>query len=406
MKTLHFIRHGQTKENLQKIWQGHTETELDLIGLEQAVNVSKRLKNYNQVFSSDLKRAVETANHISSKVEKRKELREVDVGSFVGKKVSETYTNNPLILKSLIDDSFTFPNGESMKDFRGRVKQELDYLFSQTKENETSIVVTHGFFIGTAIGSTLGFKEFPYPIGNISNTSISTIIEREGLRQVNKFNDSIHLDFKYGSPFNLYNSQVTFMRHGQTDSNTKGVWQGKLDNPLNSFGIKTAKQLSTKISKYNVYLSSPLKRTQETMKLATNEKFKTYKELVEIDLGKWEGMTTKEILENFRNNFINSLFLDNKSKYGEVGESLLEVGERVEKLIKKFKNKKVLISSHGGTIKAGVTKLLNLPDNKAASGLTIPNNLGLSTLVCENNQYQLWSYNVGEIGYENFTYNK
>ena len=406
MKTLHFIRHGQTKENLQKIWQGHTETELDLIGLEQAVNVSKRLKNYNQVFSSDLKRAVETANHISSKFEKRKELREVDVGSFVGKKVSETYTNNPLILKSLIDDSFTFPNGESMKDFRGRVKQELDYLFSQTKENETSIVVTHGFFIGTAIGSTLGFKEFPYPIGNISNTSISTIIEREGLRQVNKFNDSIHLDFKHDSPFNLYNSQVTFMRHGQTDSNTEGVWQGKLDNPLNSFGIKTAKQLSTKISKYNVYLSSPLKRTQETMKLATNEKFKTYKELVEIDLGKWEGMTTKEILENFRTNFINSLFLDNKSKYGEVGESLLEVGERVEKLIKKFKNKKVLISSHGGTIKAGVTKLLNLPDNKAASSLTIPNNLGLSTLVCENNQYQLWSYNVGEIGYENFTYNK
>ena len=406
MKTLHFIRHGQTKENLQKIWQGHTETELDLIGLEQAVNVSKRLKNYNQVFSSDLKRAVETANHISSKVEKRKELREVDVGSFVGKKVSETYTNNPLILKSLIDDSFSFPNGESLKDFRGRVKQELDYLFSQTKENETSIVVTHGFFIGTAIGSTLGFKEFPYPIGNISNTSISTIIEREGLRQVNKFNDSIHLDFKHDSPFNLYNSQVTFMRHGQTDSNTEGVWQGKLDNPLNSFGIKTAKQLSTKISKYNVYLSSPLKRTQETMKLATNEKFKTYKELVEIDLGKWEGMTTKEILENFRTNFINSLFLDNKSKYGEVGESLLEVGERVEKLIKKFKNKKVLISSHGGTIKAGVTKLLNLPDNKAASGLTIPNNLGLSTLVCENNQYQLWSYNVGEIGYENFTYNK
>ena len=406
MKTLHFIRHGQTKENLQKIWQGHTETELDLIGLEQAVNVSKRLKNYNQVFSSDLKRAAETANHISAKVEKRKELREVDVGSFVGKKVSETYTNNPLILKSLIDDSFSFPNGESMKDFRGRVKQELDYLFSQTKENETSIVVTHGFFIGTAIGSTLGFKEFPYPIGNISNTSISTIIEREGLRQVNKFNDSIHLDFKHDSPFNLYNSQVTFMRHGQTDSNTEGVWQGKLDNPLNSFGIKTAKQLSTKISKYNVYLSSPLKRTQETMKLATNEKFKTYKELVEIDLGKWEGMTTKEILENFRTNFINSLFLDNKSKYGEVGESLLEVGERVEKLIKKFKNKKVLISSHGGTIKAGVTKLLNLPDNKAASGLTIPNNLGLSTLVCENNQYQLWSYNVGEIGYENFTYNK
>jgi len=47
-----------------------------------------------------------------------------------------------------------------------------------------------------------------------------------------------------------------------------------------------------------------------------------------------------------------------------------------------------------------------LPDIKAAFGLTIPNNLGISTLVFENNQYQLWSYNVGEIGNENFTYNK
>jgi len=164
VKTLHFIRHGQTKENLQKIWQGHTETALDSIGLEQALSVSNRLKNFTHVFSSDLNRALETANHFSSKVVKREELREVDVGSFVGKKVSETYSNNPLILKSLIDDSFTFPNGESMKDFRDRVKHELDFLFSQTKENETSIVVTHGFFIGTAIGITLGFKEFPYPI--------------------------------------------------------------------------------------------------------------------------------------------------------------------------------------------------------------------------------------------------
>ena len=98
MKTLHFIRHGQTKENLQKIWQGHTETTLDSIGLEQALRVSKRLINFNHVFSSDLKRAIETSNHFSSKVVKREELREVDVGSFVGKKVSETYSTLKLLL--------------------------------------------------------------------------------------------------------------------------------------------------------------------------------------------------------------------------------------------------------------------------------------------------------------------
>jgi len=40
VKTLHLIRHGQTKENLQKIWQGHSETSLDSTGLKQAVQSS------------------------------------------------------------------------------------------------------------------------------------------------------------------------------------------------------------------------------------------------------------------------------------------------------------------------------------------------------------------------------
>ena len=406
MKTLHLIRHGQTKENLQKIWQGHSETSLDSTGLKQAVQSSNRLNNFSKVFSSDLKRALDTAHKFSNSIEKRKQLREVDVGNFAGEKVSETYTNNRSIFDSLADDSFVFPNGESMKNFRERVQLELDYLFSKTKENEISLAVTHGFFIGTAIGLTLGFKEFPYPVGNIRNTSISTIIERDGLRQVNKFNDAIHLDNLYDFRIHLFNSQLTFMRHAQTDSNTKGIWQGKIDNPINNFGIREANKLNKKISIYDEYISSPLKRTQQTLNLVTKNNFQLSSSLVEIDLGNWEGMTTSQILENNKDEFINALFLNHKSKYGENGESLYQVGVRVEKLLNQFKNKNVFISSHGGTIKAGITKLLKLPNDKAASGFTIPNNLGISTLINQNNQYQLWSYNVGEIGYENFTYNK
>jgi len=101
VKTLHLIRHGQTKENLQKIWQGHSETSLDSTGLKQAVQSSNRLNNFSKVFSSDLKRALDTAHKFSNSIEKRKQLREVDVGNFAGEKVSETYTNNRSIFDSL-----------------------------------------------------------------------------------------------------------------------------------------------------------------------------------------------------------------------------------------------------------------------------------------------------------------
>ena len=125
-----------------------------------------------------------------------------------------------------------------------------------------------------------------------------------------------------------------------------------------------------------------------------------------MNLGKWEGLTTTEILEKNQEQFIEALFLNHKSKYGIDGESIHEAGSRVEKLINKLENNKILMASHGGTIKSAVTKLIQSPESNAAAAFTIPNNLGVSCLVPKGNKYFLWSYNVGKIGYENISYNK
>ncbi len=77
-----------------------------------------------------------------------------------------------------------------------------------------------------------------------------------------------------------------------------------------------------------------------------------------------------------------------------------------ENLINGLEKKKLLMASHGGTIKSAITNLIKSPDSKAASAFTIPNNLGVSCLVPKDNKYFLWSYNVGKIGYENISYNK
>lgn len=59
---LHFVRHGQTKGNVQHILQGHTDGELTAKGIEQAKCIGKRLENerYDYVYCSDLGRAAHT----------------------------------------------------------------------------------------------------------------------------------------------------------------------------------------------------------------------------------------------------------------------------------------------------------------------------------------------------------
>ena len=63
-----------------------------------------------------------------------------------------------------------------------------------------------------------------------------------------------------------------------------------------------------------------------------------------MNLGKWEGLTTTEILKKYQEQFIEALFLNHKSKYGIDGESIYEAGARVEKLINKFENIQLSLS--------------------------------------------------------------
>ena len=377
--------------------------------MRQAKLLASRLKDSNAtVYSSNLKRASETASFLSKKIELRETLREINVGDFTGMPVGKTYSSNNEIFQSLQDDSYQFPNGETVKEFKQRVKDELEYIFGNIENGSEAIVVTHGFFIGTAIGLSIGFNNYPFPIGNIENTSISTLIKRDSITQVNKFNDSLHLsELNIDFPIETTKNKITFIRHGQTDSNTSGIWQGHIDNPLNETGKNTAQKLRNTFDEYDLYLSSTYKRALETLSLVTDNKdILTSENLIEMNLGNWEGLKTSEILERYHDDFINALFLDFKCKYGINGESTYEAGVRVENLLKEYPEKNLLMASHGGTIKAAVTNLLNAPESKAASSFTIPNNLGVCCLVLKENKYFLWSYNVGKIGYENISYNE
>ena len=87
---LWLVRHGQTDWNLEGRIQGHTQTELNAAGLEQAQRLARYFagRSFAAVYASDLRRAVQTAEPIAGvlrlEVHTTPLLRERDLGPYEG----------------------------------------------------------------------------------------------------------------------------------------------------------------------------------------------------------------------------------------------------------------------------------------------------------------------------------
>lgn len=94
---IYIVRHGQTAENLQMILQGHLPGTLTDKGKEQVRNAAEHLAEkdvqFKCIVSSDLKRAMDSANIISERLKlpviPMEILRERDWGKYTGMPVSE-----------------------------------------------------------------------------------------------------------------------------------------------------------------------------------------------------------------------------------------------------------------------------------------------------------------------------
>ena len=91
MITLYLARHGQTEENIARIFQGHMPGTLTVEGIAQAEALRDTLRDISldAVVSSDLKRCVDTARIAVEGREKMVLLREMDGGSWTGLAIKE-----------------------------------------------------------------------------------------------------------------------------------------------------------------------------------------------------------------------------------------------------------------------------------------------------------------------------
>ena len=92
MTRLILIRHGETDWNVEGRWQGHRDLSLNEKGHEQAHLAAGFVRSefdIQNVWSSDLKRCMETARPLEMPVTTSQLLREVDYGSWEGRRFAD-----------------------------------------------------------------------------------------------------------------------------------------------------------------------------------------------------------------------------------------------------------------------------------------------------------------------------
>jgi broad specificity phosphatase PhoE len=101
---------------------------------------------------------------------------------------------------------------------------------------------------------------------------------------------------------------LVLIRHGQTDWNVEGRWQGQADPPLNDRGREQARRAAEYQRRYGfaALYSSDLRRAMETAQVIGAEMGLDVipePRLREINLGKWQGMLAVDIEAQYPDEF-------------------------------------------------------------------------------------------------------
>jgi alpha-ribazole phosphatase len=145
------------------------------------------------------------------------------------------------------------------------------------------------------------------------------------------------------------------VRHGQTDWNKEGRYQGQADTPLNAAGEEQARQLAGKFDgiQIDAVYSSDLqraRRTAEAIGQALQLPVQLDVRLREINHGVWEGMLFTDIMRQYAAE-IKEREMSPLEARAPGGESVLEVAERVltaaESIAIMHPDETVILVSHG-----------------------------------------------------------
>jgi glucosyl-3-phosphoglycerate phosphatase len=161
------VRHGQTAWNLEGRAQGHTDIGLDDTGRAQATALAPYVAAMGPtaLWSSDLTRARETADHLAAATELEvrfdARLREFDVGARAGLTTAEFAERFPESYASWRNGQIDgqVPGAEDTEQVVARMVPALREIWQATPAGETTVVVAHGACTKVSLAAFLGWPD-------------------------------------------------------------------------------------------------------------------------------------------------------------------------------------------------------------------------------------------------------
>jgi len=198
--------------------------------------------------------------------------------------------------------------------------------------------------------------------------------------------------------------RVVFWRHGRTEWNAAGRFQGQTDVELDETGVAQAERAARLLASLRPQLivSSDLRRaadTAATLARLTRLEVRLEPALRERSGGLWEGLTGAEIGARFPINY--AAWRRGEDVAPDGGESSQDVATRVvgavEKLVADLTDGGVaVVVTHGGAARVGIGRLLGLPAERW-SALGALSNCCWSVVGLRDERWRLLEHNAGTL---------
>ncbi len=198
MTELIIVRHGETQWNVEEVFRGRIDVELNETGLKQAELLAEYLsqRKLEHVFSSPLKRALRTAQAIADyqrlKVEVTPALIDFNFGDWQGLSLAQVREKFGELYKEWLEhpERVRIPGGESLEEVRRRA---LGFLESILGYEGSLVLVSHRVVNKVLICALLGLDNSHFWKIRQDNCAITTFLYEDGSFVLTEHNNTSYL---------------------------------------------------------------------------------------------------------------------------------------------------------------------------------------------------------------------
>jgi broad specificity phosphatase PhoE len=170
---IYIVRHGESVANEKKIVCGQSDYPLTNLGKNQILRSRDSLASieFNQLYSSPLKRATETAQILfPTKIFSMEPmLMEMNTGDYSELSVEQLFENYPQYKYQGINPDLEYPNGESVSKLFSRISRWFQNKLNVWNQNENYLIVGHEATVVCAVHYFLKIPLYNYPSFKIEN---------------------------------------------------------------------------------------------------------------------------------------------------------------------------------------------------------------------------------------------